>query len=99
MPEGYYTFETAVKAIPGSERKMGMIITYQTGYNSWETKQFIGEVLGFWETKDRWKDVVTTAELEATIKKNNSLLNSDILSLLANKANGDLGKNLFNPKT
>ena len=95
-----YTFETARAAITKDKfKRPGTIITYKTETYQWEAKQFIGSVPGFWDNDEMWKDVITTSELEAKIKENNDSLNANTLSLLANKANRDLGKNLFNPKT
>lgn len=95
----YYTFETARNAIPENERKLGMIITYRIDAYNWEVKQFLGSVLGFWDTDTMWKSIISETELTSKIKDNNNSLNETSINLIANKANGDLGKNLFNPKT
>ena len=95
-----YTFETARAAITTDKfKRPGTIITYKTETYQWKAKQFIGSVPGFWDNDEMWKDIITNIELKAEINENNSLLNEYIISLLADKANGDLGKNLFNPKT
>lgn len=95
-----YTFDTARAAISNDDfKRPGTIITYKIDTYKWEAKQFIGSAHGFWNNDEMWKDVITTPELEAKIKENNVLLNGSIISLLANSISGDLGKNLFNPKT
>lgn len=59
---GYYTLSSAREALvtkgsaTGIEyRKSGLVITYMSGENEWETKQFVGIVESF-STEGDWKD-------------------------------------------
>lgn len=52
---GYYTITTAIAAIPQALRCVGMVITYQTASDSWETKQFKG-ILSDWTDSSKWED-------------------------------------------
>ena len=58
----YYTLEYAINALVAKStatgidyRKSGLIISYQTGENTWETKQFVSSVGNFGEA-GLWKD-------------------------------------------
>lgn len=51
----YYTITTAIAAIPQALRCVGMVITYQTASDSWETKQFKG-ALSDWTDSSKWED-------------------------------------------
>lgn len=55
MQSGYYTLSTAIAAVPQALQSIGMVITYQTGENSWETKQFKG-VLSDFTDESKWED-------------------------------------------
>ncbi len=52
---GYHTITTAIAAIPQALRCVGMVITYQTASDSWETKQFKG-ALSDWADSSKWED-------------------------------------------
>ncbi|MCC8146863.1 MAG: CotH kinase family protein [Bacteroidales bacterium] len=56
LASGYYTLENALKAVPVDIRKKGLVITYQTEENKWETKQFTGIYPKNWSIADDWKD-------------------------------------------
>ena len=58
----YYTLEYAINALVAKStatgidyRKSGLVISYQTGENTWETKQFVSSVGNFGEA-GLWKD-------------------------------------------
>lgn len=55
LQSGYYTITTAIAAIPLTLRRVGMVITYQTASDSWETKQFKG-ILSDWNDSGKWED-------------------------------------------
>lgn len=55
LQSGYYTLATAVAAVPSALRSLGMVITYQVGAESWETKQFTG-ALADWAVDSKWVD-------------------------------------------
>ena len=52
---GYHTITTAIADIPQTLRRVGMVITYQTASDSWETKQFKG-ALSDWTDSSKWED-------------------------------------------
>lgn len=52
---GYYTLSTAIAAVPQALQGVGMVITYQTALDSWETKQFKG-VLSDFTDSTKWED-------------------------------------------
>jgi len=55
LQSGYYTITTAIAAVPQTLRCVGMVITYQTASDSWETKQFKG-ALSDWTDSSKWED-------------------------------------------
>ena len=55
LQSGYYTITTAIAAVPQALRCIGMVITYQTASDSWETKQFKG-ILSDWSDSSKWED-------------------------------------------
>lgn len=55
LQSGYYTITTAIAAVPQALRSVGMVITYQTASDSWETKQFKG-ALSDWTDSSKWED-------------------------------------------
>ena len=55
LQSGYYTITTAIAAVPQALRCVGMVITYQTASDSWETKQFKG-ILSDWTDSSKWED-------------------------------------------
>ncbi len=55
LQSGYYTITMAIAAIPQALRCVGMVITYQTASDSWETKQFKG-ILSDWADSSKWED-------------------------------------------
>ena len=68
----YYTLETAVARLVAWQQtsgvtyaKKGLIISYQTGENTLETKQFQGEVTDFGEV-GLWKDFGGGSDVEVT---------------------------------
>ena len=68
----YYTLETAVMALQNYQTKTGvtyakkgLVISYKTGENTMETKQFQGEVSDFGEV-GLWKDFGGGSKLEAS---------------------------------
>lgn len=68
----YYTLETAVSALMTYQEKAGvtyakkgLVISYKTGENTMETKQFQGEVSDFGEVA-LWKDFGGGSKLEAS---------------------------------
>ena len=59
----YYNLSYALAALQAKQTatsipyaKLGLIITYQTGENTWETKQYTGASLDNFGTNDLWKD-------------------------------------------
>ena len=56
LEDGYYTLETAIKAVEEKKRAKGRCITYETAQGKWETKQFIGTSLDSWEQAASWED-------------------------------------------
>ena len=55
LQSGYHTITTAIAAIPQTLRCVGMVITYQTASDSWETKQFKGALSDFTDIS-KWED-------------------------------------------
>lgn len=55
LQSGYYTITTAIAAVPQALRCVGMVITYQTASDRWETKQFKG-ALSNWTDSSKWED-------------------------------------------
>lgn len=56
LGSGYYTLETAIKAVEEKRRGKGRCITYEVSQGKWETKQFIGTSLTSWESASSWED-------------------------------------------
>lgn len=56
LDDGFYTLETAVKAVETKYRAKGRCVTYETAQGKWETKQFIGTSLDSWEQAASWED-------------------------------------------
>lgn len=56
LENGFYTLETAVKAVAEKKRRLGLCITYETAQGKWQTKQFVGTSLDSWEEASAWTD-------------------------------------------
>ncbi len=56
LEDGYYTLETAIKAVEEKKRTKGRCITYETAQGKWETKQFVGTSLDSWEQMASWEN-------------------------------------------
>ena len=56
LESGYYTLETAIKAVEEKLRRKGLCVTYETAQGKWETKQFTGTSLDSWEQTASWED-------------------------------------------
>ena len=56
LESGYYTLETAIKAVEDKQRRKGLCVTYETAQGKWETKQFTGTSLDSWEQAASWED-------------------------------------------
>ena len=56
LESGYYTLETAIKAVEEKQRAKGRCVTYETAQGKWETKQFVGTNLESWEQAASWED-------------------------------------------
>lgn len=56
LSDGYYTLDTAIKAIDEKIRKKGLCITYEVSQGKWATKQFTGTSLESWEQTTAWLD-------------------------------------------
>lgn len=56
MDSGYYTLETAIKAVETKYRAKGRCVTYETAQGKWVTKQFVGTSLDSWELAVSWED-------------------------------------------
>ncbi len=72
LSEGYYTLETAVKAVPEKYRALLRCITYATAEGA-ETKQFVGSSLDLWEDTSAWADFGGGGKIK-TIKLNGTAL-------------------------
>jgi hypothetical protein len=53
----FYTPDAARASIPDAIRKLGMIITYQTGTETWKTEQFIGNDITDWAIETNWRAI------------------------------------------
>lgn len=53
---GYHTLATAIAAVENKLRGKGRCVTYETRPGEWETKQFTGTNLSFWESAASWED-------------------------------------------
>lgn len=82
LPSGYYSHESAVLAIPGGERSIGLIITYATSANVWCTERFIGTNVSGWTTVSNWERLPNASDV-SRLDSNISNTNSHI----ANKSN------------
>ena len=56
LASGFYTLETAIKAVPEKQRHRGACVTYEVETGKWETKQFVGTNLSGWEEDASWED-------------------------------------------
>lgn len=61
--ESAYTLETAIAALTGYEeennvtyRKSGLVLTYKTDADTWESKQFLGDDVEDFEDESLWAD-------------------------------------------
>jgi hypothetical protein len=72
LAEGYYTPATARNALPASARKTGLVITYQTGANKWNTEQYTGSTTSDWTSDEKWEKIGT--DYSATLSNINDAL-------------------------
>lgn len=56
LESGFYTLETAIKAVAVKLRAKGRCITFESSNGKWETSQFIGTSLDTWENPESWGD-------------------------------------------
>ena len=74
LTSGYYTSDTARAAVPTAIRKLGIIITYSTAANVWQTEQFIGTNISNWTVATNWnniggklpEDILTLSDLDTS---------------------------------
>lgn len=56
LESGFYTLETAIKAVAVKQRAKGWCVTYESSHGKWETSQFVGTSLDSWENPESWGD-------------------------------------------
>lgn len=56
LESGFYTLETAIKAVAVKLRAKGRCVTYESSNGKWETSQFVGTSLDSWENPESWGD-------------------------------------------
>ena len=56
LESGFYTLETAIKAVAVKQRAKGRCVTYESSHGKWETSQFVGTSLDSWENPESWGD-------------------------------------------
>jgi hypothetical protein len=60
LSSGYYTAATARAAVPAEIRKKGLIITYQTDANTWQTEQ--AKSISNWLDDNNWTKIITETD-------------------------------------
>lgn len=55
-PGSYYDEITSRSAVPVSERRIGLIVTYMDSATTWRKQQFIGDNIADWTNADKWND-------------------------------------------
>lgn len=56
LESGFYTLETAIKAVAVKLRAKGRCVTFESSHGKWETSQFVGTSLDSWENPESWDD-------------------------------------------
>ena len=56
LESGFYTLETAIKAVAAKQRAKGRCVTFESSNGKWETKQFKGTNIESWEQAASWED-------------------------------------------
>jgi len=53
---GYHTWSTAIQAVPANKRIPGVVVTWMSSANSYDSKQFVGtDVTREWTDDTKWK--------------------------------------------
>ena len=72
--QGSYTLQTAINAVPGSERQSGIIISFQdiNSGNRVRSYIFTAQSVNSWELEANWREIIVNSDLmlklESTIK-------------------------------
>ena len=61
----YYTHETAILAVPSSERAKGTIVSYETASGVWYTERFVGSDVANWSVLSNWEQMPDSSDLTA----------------------------------
>lgn len=84
LESGYYTLSTAIAAISSDIKKQGLVITFAVSATEWQTWQFEGSLITYWNNAVNWTMLINTKHqiiLEKTIAEALVSLNSRIASL------------------
>ena len=76
----YYTHETAILAVPSSERAKGIIVSYETASGVWYTERFIGSDVANWSVLANWEKVTDAGDI-AQLRSDLSGLDADTVQL------------------
>ena len=75
----YYTHETAILAVPSSERAKGTIVSYETASGVWYTERFIGSDVANWSVLANWEKVPDASDI-AQLRSDLSGLDAEVNS-------------------
>lgn len=75
LQSGYYTYETAIAAVPAEYRKFGLVLKFYDG-TAWRYEQFVGSSVVNWSILSNWKmKDVPYVHLLGTVFKNVDAIN------------------------
>lgn len=70
----YYTHESAISAVPSSERCKGSIVSYETASGVWYTERFIGTDVANWSVLANWEKVPDASDIAQIRSETNQMV-------------------------